>query len=98
LLNLDDAQKQEVIRFCKFFIPDAAVYIFGSRAKGTATPRSDLDIALESTNEIPYGKLMQLKDALNNSDLPFHIDVVNWQTIPPSFRAMNEKERILLSS
>lgn len=98
MISLDDKHKHDVIRFCKFFVPDAAIYLFGSRANGTDNPRSDLDIALESAHEISHDTLMQLRDALNNTDIPFHIDIVNWNTTPASFRALNQNDRVLLSS
>ena len=51
------------------------VFLFGSRAKGTATPYSDFDIAVSGvTND------ERLREALDNIPTLYKIDVVNMDT------------------
>jgi predicted nucleotidyltransferase len=52
------------------------VYLFGSRAKGTNTPRSDLDLAFLSREDISY-ELSLLREIFEESNLPFSVDVVD---------------------
>lgn len=53
------------------------VWLFGSRAKGTAKPGSDIDLAVEG----PQGdlaRLSELRYLLNEESLlPYHFDVVD---------------------
>jgi len=51
------------------------VYLFGSRAKGTNTERSDYDLAFLSEENINR-ELTLLREILENSNFPFFVDVV----------------------
>lgn len=55
------------------------VYIFGSRAMGTFTHGSDLDLAIK--NDIDHDNLMQLAEAFDESDLPMRVDVLRYNAI-----------------
>ncbi|MCB9073350.1 MAG: nucleotidyltransferase domain-containing protein [Bdellovibrionaceae bacterium] len=76
----------------------AQVWIFGSRARGTYSKFSDIDIlfALPNEKNYPQSFLFQIKDALESSDLPYKVDVVNEKDLANSYRANVLKERILL--
>ena len=59
-------------------IGDASVkvYLFGSWARGEERRSSDIDIAVEWPGGAPPGKLADLREVLEESDLPFRVDVV----------------------
>ncbi|PSO43949.1 MAG: nucleotidyltransferase domain-containing protein [Parcubacteria group bacterium SW_4_49_11] len=59
------------------------VFVFGSRAAGNATERSDIDIGIEGPERIPGAMMMDIQDALE--DLPYlqKIDVVDMHTVEP---------------
>ena len=50
-------------------------YAYGSRVKGTARKFSDLDLCFQE--EIPREIIYQIKDELEESDLPFLVELVN---------------------
>ena len=50
-------------------------YAYGSRAKGTARKFSDLDLCFQE--EIPREIIYQIKDELEESDLPFFVELVD---------------------
>jgi len=50
------------------------ILIWGSRAKGTFKPNSDVDLAI--MNIIDVDKPVKLNAALNESNIPFKIDLV----------------------
>lgn len=50
-------------------------YAYGSRAKGTARKFSDLDLCYQE--EIPQEIVCQIKGELEESDLPFFVELVN---------------------
>src|SRR5512133_3425400 len=52
--------------------------LFGSRAKGTARPSSDVDLALEGTNSLQAEAIASELDEL---PLPYHFDVVALATV-----------------
>jgi type I restriction enzyme, S subunit len=73
-----------------------SVRVFGSRAKWTAKPHSDLDLALKGTEPLPRSVLGDLAEAFSESDLPFRVDVVDWHTVAPSFPAVIDRDGLTL--
>ena len=67
---------------------DVKVSVFGSRAKGTARPLSDLDLALEARGPIPATVMIDLAEAFDESDLPWKVDLIDWTVTSARFRAM----------
>lgn len=59
-------------------------YAFGSRVNGTPRKFSDLDICF--FDEIPWNIQAHLDNDFEESDLPYKVDVVNWNTIDESFK------------
>ena len=56
------------------------VYLFGSRAKGTATERSDFDIAVTGVTDVEG-----LRDAFDRLPTLYQIDVVDLDTCKNTF-------------
>ncbi len=75
---------------------DASVLVFGSRAKGTAKRYSDLDLAIRSRERLPLTLIADLADAFSDSDLPFKVDVVDWRASGPDFRAVIDRDGVML--
>jgi uncharacterized protein len=61
------------------------VYVFGSRAGKSPRPDSDLDLLLDIQGDLPLSMLSQLKEALEESNLPFRVDVVCRTDVSPEF-------------
>ncbi|HXF29560.1 MAG TPA: nucleotidyltransferase domain-containing protein [Chlamydiales bacterium] len=61
-------------------------YAFGSRVKGTHKPFSDLDLC--SMEDIPDLTKSYLDEAFEKSDLPFMVDIIQWNKISDEFRAL----------
>lgn len=73
-----------------------SVRVFGSRAKWTAKPHSDLDLALKGKEPLPRLVLGDLAEAFSESDLPFRVDVVDWHAVTPSFQAVIDRDGVAL--
>ncbi|MBH0115010.1 restriction endonuclease subunit S [Novosphingobium sp. YJ-S2-02] len=69
-----------------------SVRVFGSRAKWTAKPHSDLDLALKGKEPLARSVLGDLAEAFSESDLPFRVDVVDWRTVTPTFQAVIDRD------
>lgn len=77
-----DILKEILQRLC----PEIEVYAFGSRTKGSARPYSDLDLLLVGKQPLGWKKIEAIKQVLSESDLPFLVDVVDWQTVDETFK------------
>ena len=64
---------------------DATVYLFGSFASGTQRRTSDIDLAIESATPLPRTLLAKLRDALEESRVPYRVDVVDLAEANPEF-------------
>ena len=69
------------------WLPMHEVRMSGSRARGTPKPYSDLDLVIMGDSPVPMVTLGQLREALADSDLPWRVDLVDWATTSPEFRA-----------
>jgi predicted nucleotidyltransferase len=57
------------------------VIIFGSRANGSYKQGSDIDLALKGSNCTP-GFILDLKGYINRElPIPYHVDIVHYDTI-----------------
>lgn len=81
----------------KKHVPDAVVWAFGSRVKGTAKKFSDLDLAMDAGHRIDRRTPAVLEQDLSDSDRPIKVDVGDMASMDPAFRALVERchERVL---
>lgn len=63
------------------------VLAYGSRVSGEAHDTSDLDLVLvsESEDKIDINEFVNFKEALQNSNIPILVQVLDWNRIPKSF-------------
>ncbi|HNV70119.1 MAG TPA: nucleotidyltransferase domain-containing protein [Candidatus Ozemobacteraceae bacterium] len=96
--SLDVTKKQGEIlaALLKRFLPGTAVWAYGSRVKGTARPYSDLDLVVFATPE-QRSAVADLKEALDESDLPFIVDLHVWGEIPARFHEMIRQAYVILA-
>ena len=86
---------QDVLR--KHLPAGVKVWVFGSRANWTTKDSSDLDIALEGENTLNHKLLGALKDAFEDSSLPYTVDIVDLHRISDSFRQIVESQKAPLA-
>jgi hypothetical protein len=56
---------------------DAAVWLFGSCARGDARQHSDIDIAILPRDDLPSGFFAELAADFEESPLPYDVDFVD---------------------
>jgi predicted nucleotidyltransferase len=63
------------------------VYMYGSRAKGTAWKYSDIDLALSSSKgKIPPNTISKLSLDFEESLLPYKVDIIDLHTVSENFK------------
>lgn len=77
----------------KHLSPDARVWVFGSRITGRAWRYSDLDLAIDAGRPLTLDETADLRDAFDESDLPYRVDIVDWCAISDAFRRVIAADR-----
>lgn len=86
MLDLTPRELNEIRSILHRRLPGREVRAFGSRANGTAKRHSDLDLAIMGDDPVPALTLEELRDDLDDSDLPFRVDVLEWRDVPETWR------------
>ena len=68
--------------------PSYRVFLFGSRATGAARKFSDVDVGIQGNRAIDAVTLEYIREDLENSDIPYKVDVVDFATVAPSFKTL----------
>ena len=76
---------QTVLSLLERHLPGTAAWVYGSRAKRTSRPQSDLDLVVFATPE-QRPQIGDLREAFEESNLPFRVDLFVWDEVPDSFR------------
>jgi predicted nucleotidyltransferase len=95
-IAIEPHQWQELSAILRDHLPGRRVWAFGSRATKERVRRfSDLDLAVEG-DELTLGQRAALRDSLDESRLPFKVDIVDLATVTPEFRARIAPEFVLV--
>jgi uncharacterized protein len=62
------------------------VFLCGSHARGTAQRFSDIDVAVLPLAPLPAGLLSELREALEESAVPYEVDVIDLGEAAPALR------------
>lgn len=73
------------------------VFIFGSQVGGRSARYSDIDIGIESAKKIPWSKISLLEEALTESDLPYKVEIVDFNDVSENFKQVAKKKIISLN-
>lgn len=93
-LDISSEHLAIVQQILRQLVPSCEVWAFGSRVKGTAKPFSDLDLVIMSQQPLSLALMASLHEAFSESDLPWKVDIVDWSTTSPEFRAVIEQQNV----
>ena len=84
----------ELIRSLVRSHSDARIVLFGSRATGSARKYSDVDICLVGDARIPLETLARINEGLEESNLPYVVEVSDFDRLSDHFRQAVERDGI----
>ena len=97
-IDLTARQRRLVLELIDRHLPDTDVWAYGSRVDWTSRPQSDLDLVVFSESE-RNGNVSDLREAFEESHLPFRVDVLVWHDLPDSFqKAILQRHCALIES
>lgn len=85
-LDLEERYKDFIITSITNIIPNAEIFIYGSRVKGKALKYSDVDIAIKCNEEVPFDTMLQLKAFFHDSTFPYMVDIIDLNSISENFK------------
>ena len=76
---------------------DVRVYLFGSSVTGRVRRSSDIDVAIDPlhVHTFPSALLAELRERLEESEVPYDVDIVDLSVASPEIRARIEREGLL---
>lgn len=96
MIEITPDQRRELAEIFDRFAPECGVVAFGTRVTGGARPWSDLDLALVGPAPLGMSRMGALCEQLEESSLPFRVDVVDWHSLNESFRKIISRDGELL--
>ncbi|BCX80582.1 conserved hypothetical protein [Methylomarinovum caldicuralii] len=94
-LQLTPAQEALIRALLQRHLDGVEVWAYGSRVTGKARPASDLDLVVLAGAEHRRA-VAELREAFEESDLPFRVDLFLWDDLPESFRENIRSNHIVL--
>ena len=94
-IDITAEQRKTVLALLARHLPNTTAWVYGSRVKWTSRPESDLDLVVFAKPE-QERRVSDLREAFEESNLPFRVDLFVWDTVPEQFRKTIEAERVVL--
>jgi predicted nucleotidyltransferase len=84
---LNEKDKNRLVQIFSTLSIPAQVWAYGSRVKGTAHEGSDLDLVIVTSNQekLPIRIFMELKEKIQESNIPILVELFDWARLPESF-------------
>ena len=97
-LDLPRRYRDQIETLLRGHVPGVEVWAYGSRVTGKSHKGSDLDLVLRGPDlkQIPSGQLMDLIEALEESNVPIIVQAHDWARLPESFHREIEREYVVL--
>lgn len=74
---------------------EVKIFVFGSRARRDHREASDVDIGLIPRGKIDEAKIAVLKEQIENSNIPYKVEIVNLSEASEDFKKEALKEVII---
>ncbi len=95
-IDLTAEQRVTVQALLAQHLPNTEAWVYGSRVKWTSHPSSDLDMVVFATPEQKLA-VADLREAFEESNLPFRVDLFVWDELSDLVREQIEREYVVLS-
>lgn len=93
--QVSDSDRRVIVgRLVPRLPPNVGIRLFGSRARGDAGMRSDIDLALISSSGISAAVLAEIREVMEEVPIPFRVDVVDYTLAPAELRQAIDREGI----
>lgn len=92
MIDILPVHREIIYKILRSRVPDCEVRVFGSRINGAVKKYSDIDLAVVGKAKLSDDVLYSLKEDFQESDLPFRVDVLDWNAISKKFQRVIKKK------
>lgn len=98
-IDLSPEHKSRLLNAIGKYMPNVEILAYGSRINGRSHDGSDLDIALRTHDlkPIEFGLFALLRQAIDDANLPFIVDIRDWASLPSNFKEEILKQPVVLN-
>lgn len=94
---MDDPFVKQAKSIVSAYLPAGfRLFLFGSRTGEKHHQYSDVDLGVEGPKAVPQQVMTKIADALEESDLPVKVDVVDFSKVAPEFAQIAKQTSISL--
>jgi len=94
-LIIEKKIQDKIVSLISALVPDAKIYLYGSRARGTNNEWSDIDLALDAGNPLPFELVGELASIFEASSIIYKIDVVDLYGVSKAMREAILKDKVI---
>ena len=94
-IDVTAEQRETILSLLERHLPGTTAWAYGSRVKRASRPTSDLDLVVFATPE-QGRRVDDLREAFEEGDLPFPVDLFVWDEVPENFRKRIEADHVVL--
>ena len=80
---------------CRSWATATLVSTSGSSVTGRLRQSSDIDVAIDAVRVLPSALLAELRERLEESAIPYDVDIVDLSAASPEIRSSVEREGLL---
>ena len=94
-MSVKAQHKQKLLHIIRIYLPNCRVWLFGSRATNQQRPGSDIDLALDNGEKIPWETITRMLLDIDETTIPMKVDLVDLHTVEDEFKKQVLSEGIL---
>jgi len=92
---MKEKHKEELLTIISKYLPNAKVFLFGSRARNTHREGADIDLALDTGLKININTILDIKADIEETTIPLFVDIVDMQSITTDLKEEIEKDKVI---
>ena len=96
-IDITSDQRKTLLSLLEGYLPNTAAWVYGSRVKWTSRPQSDLDLVVFAAPD-QERRVSELREAFEESNLPFRVDLFVWDSVPEQFHKQIEADHVVLAA
>jgi len=96
-LHTSPKHLEAFVNLITIYLPLEEVWAYGSRINGSSHDTSDLDIVIRHPANLDARQTKAIRDlrtALRESNIPLVVDVLDWATLPVTFKESIAQQHI----